>query len=136
MRHREGAEKEDYRWRRFSTTTVSGGERRWTEIKKTSNQEASIGFVFFRSRCWIQSNGLLLLSFLDDFILILKIPFLGRLDVYIHDYLLKLHSCANTLMTEGKVATDPIAIDVPCGFLFEWWSVFWDIFIAGLCKTL
>ncbi|KAL4572987.1 hypothetical protein LXL04_019779 [Taraxacum kok-saghyz] len=58
------------------------------------------------------------------------------LDVYIHDYLLKLHACANAFMTEGKVATDPIAIDVPCGFLFEWWSVFWDIFIAGLCKTL
>ncbi|KAL4586667.1 hypothetical protein LXL04_011309 [Taraxacum kok-saghyz] len=46
------------------------------------------------------------------------------LDVYIHDYLLKLHACANAFMTEGKVATDPIAIDVPCGFLFEWWSVF------------
>lgn len=23
-----------------------------------------------------------------------------------------------------------IAIDAPGGFLFEWWSVFWDIFIA------
>lgn len=22
------------------------------------------------------------------------------------------------------------AIDAPGGFLFEWWSVFWDIFIA------
>ncbi|XP_022771439.1 transcriptional corepressor LEUNIG_HOMOLOG-like isoform X2 [Durio zibethinus] len=33
-------------------------------------------------------------------------------------------------MTEGKVATDPVAIDAPGGFLFEWWSVFWDIFIA------
>ncbi|KAH9728853.1 transcriptional corepressor LEUNIG-like [Citrus sinensis] len=33
-------------------------------------------------------------------------------------------------MTEGKVATDPVAIDAPGGFLFEWWSVFWDIFIS------
>ncbi|KAK6164256.1 hypothetical protein DH2020_001120 [Rehmannia glutinosa] len=33
-------------------------------------------------------------------------------------------------MTEGKVASDPVAIDAPGGFLFEWWSVFWDIFIA------
>ncbi|KAK9041027.1 hypothetical protein V6N11_016153 [Hibiscus sabdariffa] len=54
------------------------------------------------------------------------------LDVYIHDYLLKrkLHTSAKTFMTEGKVATDPVAIDAPGGFLFEWWSVFWDIFIA------
>ncbi|GLT97792.1 hypothetical protein SLE2022_153410 [Rubroshorea leprosula] len=33
-------------------------------------------------------------------------------------------------MTEGKVAPDPVAIDAPGGFLFEWWSVFWDIFIS------
>ncbi|XP_052170866.1 transcriptional corepressor LEUNIG_HOMOLOG-like [Diospyros lotus] len=54
------------------------------------------------------------------------------LDVYIHDYLLKrkLHTTAKAFMTEGKVATDPVAIDAPGGFLFEWWSVFWDIFIA------
>ncbi|PSR94917.1 Transcriptional corepressor like [Actinidia chinensis var. chinensis] len=54
------------------------------------------------------------------------------LDVYIHDYLLKrkLHNSAKAFMAEGKVATDPVAIDAPGGFLFEWWSVFWDIFIA------
>lgn len=54
------------------------------------------------------------------------------LDVYIHDYLLKrkLHASAKAFMTEGKVATDPVAINAPGGFLFEWWSVFWDIFIA------
>jgi len=80
--------------------------------------------------------------------------------VYIHDYLLKrkLHNSAKAFMAEGKVATDPVgkilffllqvfpnnqkkhhrvswilelaAIDAPGGFLFEWWSVFWDIFIA------
>ncbi|KAG6505964.1 hypothetical protein ZIOFF_031277 [Zingiber officinale] len=55
-----------------------------------------------------------------------------RLDVYIHDYLLKrnLQATAKAFKEEGKVATDPVAIDAPGGFLFEWWSVFWDIFIA------
>lgn len=54
------------------------------------------------------------------------------LDVYIYDYLVKrnLQESAKAFMTEGKVATDPVAIDAPGGFLFEWWSVFWDIFIA------
>ncbi|KAB2618720.1 transcriptional corepressor LEUNIG-like [Pyrus ussuriensis x Pyrus communis] len=54
------------------------------------------------------------------------------LDVYIYDYLMKrkLHASAKAFQAEGKVATDPVAIDAPGGFLFEWWSVFWDIFIA------
>ncbi|KAI4335796.1 hypothetical protein L6164_014406 [Bauhinia variegata] len=54
------------------------------------------------------------------------------LDVYIYDYLMKrnLHASASTFLAEGKVSTDPVAIDAPGSFLFEWWSVFWDIFIA------
>ncbi|KAK6945018.1 LIS1 homology motif [Dillenia turbinata] len=54
------------------------------------------------------------------------------LDVYIHDYLLKrkLHATAKAFQSEAKVSTDPVAIDAPGGFLFEWWSVFWDVFIA------
>ncbi|KAK4785052.1 hypothetical protein SAY86_001741 [Trapa natans] len=54
------------------------------------------------------------------------------LDVYIHDYLLKrdLKATAQAFQAEGKVSSDPVAIDAPGGFLFEWWSVFWDIFIA------
>jgi hypothetical protein len=101
---------------------------------------------------------------------------LGRLDVYIYDYLMKrnLHASAKAFLNEGKVSSDPVgtlltcclwtlccdhwdvvfltlrdvslvvfeltyrwalldgctAIDAPGGFLFEWWSVFWDIFIA------
>ncbi|XP_057505079.1 transcriptional corepressor LEUNIG-like isoform X2 [Actinidia eriantha] len=53
------------------------------------------------------------------------------LDVYIHDYLVKrdLKASAQAFQAEGKVS-DPVAIDAPGGFLFEWWSVFWDIFIA------
>lgn len=84
-----------------------------------------------------------------------------RLDVYIHDYLVKrdLKASAQAFQAEGKVSSDPVgkmfcieekkllrsywfsttfkccacwisAIDAPGGFLFEWWSVFWDIFIA------
>ncbi|KAI4369457.1 hypothetical protein MLD38_017894 [Melastoma candidum] len=54
------------------------------------------------------------------------------LDVYIYDYLMKrkLVATAKSFMNEGKVSPDPVAIDAPGGFLFEWWSVFWDIFIA------
>ncbi|KAJ1701977.1 hypothetical protein LUZ63_001756 [Rhynchospora breviuscula] len=54
------------------------------------------------------------------------------LDVYIYDYLMKrnLQATAKAFLSEGNVATDPVAIDAPGGFLFEWWSVFWDIFIA------
>lgn len=35
-----------------------------------------------------------------------------------------------TLKTEFDYSFDFSAIDAPGGFLFEWWSVFWDIFIA------
>ncbi|KAM7258227.1 hypothetical protein ACFE04_013968 [Oxalis oulophora] len=54
------------------------------------------------------------------------------LDVYIHDYLVKrdLKASAQAFQQEGKVSSEPVAIDAPGGFLFEWWSVFWDIFIA------
>uniref|UniRef100_A0A7N0TEU0 Transcriptional corepressor LEUNIG n=1 Tax=Kalanchoe fedtschenkoi TaxID=63787 RepID=A0A7N0TEU0_KALFE len=54
------------------------------------------------------------------------------LDVYIYDYLMKrrFHNSAKAFQQEGEVSTDPVAIDAPGGFLFEWWSVFWDIFIA------
>ncbi|THU73543.1 hypothetical protein C4D60_Mb04t23970 [Musa balbisiana] len=54
------------------------------------------------------------------------------LDVYIHDYLLKrnLQATAKAFKEEGKVSAEPVAIDAPGGFLFEWWSVFWDIFIS------
>ncbi|KAL7084419.1 hypothetical protein ACP275_14G222300 [Erythranthe tilingii] len=36
-------------------------------------------------------------------------------------------------MTEAKVAADRVAIDdAPGGFLLEWWSVFWDIYISRI----
>nr|GEY73709.1 transcriptional corepressor LEUNIG-like isoform X1 [Tanacetum cinerariifolium] len=59
------------------------------------------------------------------------------LDVYIHEYLLKrkLHASTKAFMAKGKVATDPVAVDAQGGFLCEWWSVFWDIFIARTNET-
>ncbi|XP_013629168.1 PREDICTED: transcriptional corepressor LEUNIG_HOMOLOG-like [Brassica oleracea var. oleracea] len=54
------------------------------------------------------------------------------LNVYIYDYLVKkkLHYTANSFMTEVKVSPDHVVTDTPGGFLFEWWSVFWDVYIA------
>ncbi|KAF8036561.1 hypothetical protein BT93_C2319 [Corymbia citriodora subsp. variegata] len=54
------------------------------------------------------------------------------LDVYVLDYFVKknLHATARTFLAERKISTNPIAIDAPGGFLFEWWSVFWDIYMA------
>ncbi|CAJ1944384.1 unnamed protein product [Sphenostylis stenocarpa] len=56
----------------------------------------------------------------------------NRLDLYIYDYLVKrqLHATARVFQAEGNVSTGPVVIEAPSGFLFEWWSVFWDIYIA------
>ncbi|KAF8705830.1 hypothetical protein HU200_031038 [Digitaria exilis] len=54
------------------------------------------------------------------------------MDSYIYDYLLKrnLQDTAKAFEAESNVPSAPVAIDAPGGFLLEWWSVFWDIFIA------
>jgi len=36
--------------------------------------------------------------------------------------------------SEANVPRDPVPIDAPGGFLFEWWSVFWDVFSARANK--
>ncbi|XP_038878701.1 transcriptional corepressor LEUNIG_HOMOLOG-like isoform X3 [Benincasa hispida] len=56
------------------------------------------------------------------------------LDAYIYDYLLKrkLYASARSFLAEGKVFMNPVAFDEPRGFLLEWWSVFWDLFIARI----
>ncbi|KAI3739969.1 hypothetical protein L2E82_30383 [Cichorium intybus] len=41
-----------------------------------------------------------------------------------------LKASAQAFQAEGKVSSDPVVIDAPGGSLFEWPSVFWDIFIA------
>ncbi|CAH1426417.1 unnamed protein product [Lactuca virosa] len=54
------------------------------------------------------------------------------LDVYILDYLIKKNYGNSTKAFEGeaKVPANVRAIDAPRGFLFEWWTVFWDTFIS------
>ncbi|OWM65993.1 hypothetical protein CDL15_Pgr015418 [Punica granatum] len=57
---------------------------------------------------------------------------LCRLDIYIHDYFVKrnLHATARAFQAESRIPRDPVAIDTRGGFLMEWWSVFWDVFVA------
>ncbi|KAL9259916.1 Transcriptional corepressor LEUNIG-like protein [Drosera capensis] len=58
------------------------------------------------------------------------------MDLYIHDYFVRhnLHATAEEFRQESKVSTDSDVVEAPRGFLFEWWSVFWDLFIAGTDK--
>ncbi|XP_056162155.1 transcriptional corepressor LEUNIG-like isoform X1 [Syzygium oleosum] len=59
---------------------------------------------------------------------------LRRLDIYVYDYFVKrnLHATARSFLAERKISTHPVAVDVAGGFLFEWWSVFWDIYMARI----
>jgi hypothetical protein len=54
------------------------------------------------------------------------------LDQYILDYIQKNNyvQAAKAFQMEAKVKTNAVAIDVPGGFLSEWWAIFWDVFIA------
>ncbi|OWM65997.1 hypothetical protein CDL15_Pgr015423 [Punica granatum] len=54
------------------------------------------------------------------------------LDAYIYDYFVKrnLHETARAFQAESRVPTDPVAFDVPGGLLMEWWSFFWDVYVA------
>ncbi|CAI9100253.1 OLC1v1037212C2 [Oldenlandia corymbosa var. corymbosa] len=54
------------------------------------------------------------------------------LDLYIQDYLVKkkYKNSAKAFQSEAQLPTNSTAIDAPGSFLFEWWSVFWDVFIA------
>ncbi|XP_019191598.1 PREDICTED: transcriptional corepressor LEUNIG-like isoform X1 [Ipomoea nil] len=56
----------------------------------------------------------------------------NQLDVYVYDYLVKrkLTASARAFQAEAQVPTNRAAIDAPGGFLLEWWSIFWEIFIA------
>ncbi|CAM8980677.1 unnamed protein product [Rhodiola kirilowii] len=54
------------------------------------------------------------------------------LDRYIHDYFVKrkLHESARAFMAEAKVSAEPVVIDAPDGFLYEWWCIFWEMHAA------
>ncbi|KAL0447487.1 UNVERIFIED_CONTAM: Transcriptional corepressor LEUNIG [Sesamum latifolium] len=51
-----------------------------------------------------------------------------RLDVHVHDYLVKrgFDVCPPAFKVEASVNPDFNAVDVPASFLFELWSVFWN----------
>ena len=53
--------------------------------------------------------------------------------MYIWDYCQKRNfkSTAAAFVAEAGISTDqPIPINAPEGFLYEWWTVFWDVFSA------
>ncbi|KAA8523066.1 hypothetical protein F0562_009489 [Nyssa sinensis] len=79
----------------------------------------------------------LLIEVLED--LIMTEADLGpdkMLDVYIYDYLMKrkFNASAKAFQAKAKVPTELPAINAPGDFLFEWWSVFWDIFAARFTR--
>ncbi|OZJ03101.1 hypothetical protein BZG36_03367 [Bifiguratus adelaidae] len=58
---------------------------------------------------------------------------LDMLHVYIHDYCIKrnFHQAAKAFAMEAQLPQDaPTPIEAPEGFLYEWWSIFWDLFEA------
>lgn len=57
-----------------------------------------------------------------------------RLHLYIHDYLSKRNftAAAQALNDEASLGSQTVVpVDAPQGLLYEWWSVFWDVFSAG-----
>ncbi|KAJ7959742.1 Transcriptional corepressor LEUNIG like [Quillaja saponaria] len=59
-----------------------------------------------------------------------------RFERYLYDYLIKnnMHQTAEIFKREANPMLDPmtaVAIDVPGGFLHEWWSFFFDVFSAS-----
>ncbi|KAK7330182.1 hypothetical protein VNO77_24369 [Canavalia gladiata] len=59
---------------------------------------------------------------------------LCMLDAYIYDYFMKrkLHASASAFFAEGNISTDPEVITAPHGFLLEWWTVFWDVYMSRM----
>ena len=53
-----------------------------------------------------------------------------------HDYMVKNNftQSAEIFFQEAGVPSDAVPIDAPGGFIFEWWSVFWDVFSARANK--
>lgn len=61
-----------------------------------------------------------------------------RLNVYIYDYCRKrnFQQSARAFFLEAQVPAETIVpIDAPEGFLYEWWTVFWDVFSAKANKS-
>ncbi|XP_057948630.1 transcriptional corepressor LEUNIG_HOMOLOG-like [Malania oleifera] len=54
------------------------------------------------------------------------------LQLYVHDYMVKknMHRTAEIFAREANVCNNPVVIDVPEGFLSEWWSIFYDLYAS------
>lgn len=62
----------------------------------------------------------------------------NRLHTYMYDYFLKRgwQNTARSFLQEARLTSDYyVPIDAPEGFLYEWWTVFWDIFDANHSRT-
>jgi hypothetical protein len=58
------------------------------------------------------------------------------LNAYILDYLRRnnLMQTAEMFEKEANISHDAVLVNTPHGFLYEWWTVFWDVFSARTTK--
>lgn len=55
------------------------------------------------------------------------------LHLYIYDYCRKrnFQQSARAFAAEANIAQDQaVNVDIPAGFLSDWWGVFWDVYYA------
>ncbi|KAJ7968579.1 Transcriptional corepressor LEUNIG-like protein [Quillaja saponaria] len=59
------------------------------------------------------------------------------LQLYLHDYMVKrrMNKAAAIFKEEANVGDNPIVIDSPEGFLYEWWSIFYEIYASRNQET-
>ncbi|PON61396.1 Guanine nucleotide-binding protein, beta subunit [Trema orientale] len=52
------------------------------------------------------------------------------LDLYLHDYMVKkkMHKAASTFKEEANICDHSVEINTSEGFLYEWWSIFYDVY--------
>ncbi|XP_050287033.1 transcriptional corepressor LEUNIG-like isoform X1 [Quercus robur] len=53
-------------------------------------------------------------------------------ELYLLDYMVKknMHKTAQIFRKEAKVCNNPVVIDSAEGFLYEWWSIFYDVYAS------
>ncbi|XP_011027806.1 PREDICTED: transcriptional corepressor LEUNIG-like isoform X1 [Populus euphratica] len=59
------------------------------------------------------------------------------LDQYLHDYFIKrkLHKTAAIFREQANVAAKPVEInDSAQGFLYDWWTMFYDVYVYRQCR--
>ncbi|GMY37387.1 transcriptional corepressor LEUNIG_HOMOLOG-like isoform X2 [Fagus crenata] len=57
-------------------------------------------------------------------------------ELYLRDYMAKknMHKTAAIFRKEAKVCNNPVVIDSAEGFLYEWWSIFYDVYASRQLK--